>query len=245
MLDVKRNIFIIVPCYNEADRLIKTIPEFLNSPFRFVFVNDGSTDGTKQFLEKNITHRDYVLTLEKNSGKAEAVRSGMLFLKTLNEYSDIEWAGFWDADMSTPVSEAQDFISYANEHGDADAVYGSRVLKLGSTIKRLLSRHLLGRVYCTITSICLKLDCYDSQCGAKLFRKSTLDKAFSEPFISRWIFDLEIIKRLSGFKQIEYPVTRWEDVKGSKISPFTSFPSVAVDIWKIYKKYRADASNNI
>jgi glycosyltransferase involved in cell wall biosynthesis len=201
-------------------------------------VNDGSTDGTKQILEKTITYPDHILTLEKNSGKAEAVRAGILFLKTLKEYNEIEWAGFWDADMSTPIAEIPDFITYAKEHNDADTVYGSRVLKLGSTIKRLLSRHLLGRVYCTITSICLNLECYDSQCGAKLFKKGTLDKAFSEAFISRWIFDLEIIKRLSGFKQIEYPVTRWEDVKGSKISPFTSFPSIAADIWKIYKNYR-------
>jgi len=235
---MNNNIFIIVPCYNEAARLKERLRDFISSPYRFVFVNDGSSDGTNELLRNNVKDPNYVVSLDRNSGKSAAVRAGVLFIRSLKEFNEVEWVGFWDADMATPIGEIPEFLEYVRDHGDADAVYGSRVLKLGSTIERRFSRHILGRIFCTITSICLGLKCYDSQCGAKLFKKATLDKAFGEPFISKWVFDLEIILRLAGFKQIEYPVTKWEDVKGSKITPLKSFLSVSSDIWKIYKKYR-------
>ena len=233
-----KNIFLIVPCYNEELRLKETLKDFTGSPYRFVFVDDGSTDATRQVLESGVKPPNYYLSLDKNSGKAEAVRAGILFLKTLKEYGEIEWAGYWDADMATPLTEVEYFLRYADLYGGADAVYGSRVMRLGGVIKRHLSRHLLGRIYCTIISTLFGLKSYDTQCGAKLFRKNVLGTAFNEAFISRWIFDVEIILRLKYFKQIECPLKRWEDVKGSKITPFKSFVSVAVDIVKIFNKYK-------
>jgi dolichyl-phosphate beta-glucosyltransferase len=213
----------------------------LNSPYRFIFVDDGSSDGTRRFLENNVKPPNYCLFLESNSGKAEAVRRGMLFLKSLNEYNSMEWAGFWDADMAAPVSEVGDFLSYSEFYGNADAIYGSRIMRCGSVIKRRLSRHILGRIYCTIISILFGLKCYDTQCGAKLFRKAVLGAAFNEPFVSNWVFDVEIILRLKEFKQIEYPLKYWEDIKGSKISPLKALPGVAADICRIYRKYRNHA----
>ena len=49
---------------------------------------------------------------------------------------------------------------------------------------------------------------------------------------------LEIILRLKDFKQLECPLRKWEDVKGSNISFLKDFISVVADIWKIYIKYR-------
>jgi hypothetical protein len=85
----------------------------------------------------------------------------------------------------------------------------------------------------------LRLPCYDTQCGAKLFRATDVVRdAFREPFISRWIFDVEIIARLvvdgdvDGRSGIyEFPLVRWEDAPGSKIGPSTWWIAL-LDLWR-------------
>ena len=75
-------IAITVPCYNEADRLkCEAFIEFVRRyrHVMFIFVDDGSTDGTGQLLRKmsEIEVDNFrVISLEKNLGKAEAVRQG-------------------------------------------------------------------------------------------------------------------------------------------------------------------------
>jgi len=237
MRGLDKNIFIVVPCYNEESRLGSVLKGFLDSPYRFVFVNDGSRDDTLAVLRNSVKPPNYVISLDKNAGKAEAVRRGIEFIKTLDEFSQAEWVGYWDADMAAPIGEIPRFIDFAELAGGADAVYGSRVMRLGSVIKRSPFRHALGRVFCTLISLMFGLESYDTQCGAKLFKKGALGAAFDAPFTSRWIFDVEIILRLRSFKQIECPLGRWEDVKGSKVAPLKIFLRVAEDIRKIYKKY--------
>ncbi len=238
MRGLEKNVFLIVPCYNEEKRLGKNLNTFIGSPFRFVFVDDGSKDLTKKILENGVKAPNYFISLPANSGKAEAVRKGVEFVRSLEEYGEADWIGFWDADMAAPLDEVAHMIDFVELSGGADAVYGSRVMRLGSVIKRKSLRHFLGRIFCTFVSMLFGIESYDTQCGAKLFNKAALEKAFAEPFLSRWIFDVEIILRLKGLKQIECPLNKWEDVKGSKISPFNSFAAVAADIIKIYSKYK-------
>ena len=91
---------IVVPCYNEGYRL--DIATFRNSApgphtIAFLFVNDGSTDDTLDVIESLATSepdRFSVLNLQRNGGKAEAVRQGIL--ASLDAKTD--YIGFWDAD---------------------------------------------------------------------------------------------------------------------------------------------------
>src|SRR5215212_9619603 len=72
-------LLLVVPCYNEEKRL--NVAAFRESDTHFLFVNDGSSDGTLRLLESLRTsdpQRFSVLDLERNSGKAEAVRRGIL-----------------------------------------------------------------------------------------------------------------------------------------------------------------------
>ncbi len=113
-------IYLVIPCYNERNRL--DLNAFMNfqmaslivQPVRFLFVDDGSKDGTydwildfkKDIINKNQKLNDLdfqVIKLEKNSGKAEAVRSGILFLGQQEKLSPLDWVGFWDADLATPL----------------------------------------------------------------------------------------------------------------------------------------------
>src|SRR5947208_3052137 len=98
----------------------------------------------------------------------------------------------------------------------------------------------------TLISQTLGLAVYDTQCGAKLFRATdALRSAFGKPFLSRWIFDVEILARFVeswGRDAVaravyEYPVTRWRDVKGSKVKT-NDFLRALRDLGKIRRAYK-------
>ena len=234
---------LVVPCYNEAERLDATAFRDFQLPddeIEFLFVNDGSTDTTSQVLA---TTGARIVNLEKNSGKAEAVRRGIL--AALDRSS--EFVGFWDADLATPLSELPGFMEIMRSRQEIDIVFGARVRLLGREISRRPSRHYIGRVGATLISSSLGLAVYDTQCGAKLFRVSdAVREVFSTPFLSRWIFDVEIIARfvqLWGRDRVaralyEYPVTQWHDVKGSKVKS-RDFVRALRDLWKIHRAYNS------
>lgn len=222
---------VVVPCFNEASRL--PVEEFIAfaeaNGIRFIFVNDGSTDTTDDVLTDLVARakgRAEKVTLERNSGKAEAVRRGLL--RALE--TDAQIVGYFDADLATPLDEIPRMAAY---FADADVlgVTGARVQLHGGHIERQPLRHYAGRVFATAATLALKTTYYDTQCGAKLFRRGpVLAEAISKPFSSAWIFDVELLGRLMigaarrpGGPQIvrEHPLFRWRDVKGSKVRPST------------------------
>ena len=103
--------------------------------------------------------------------------------------------GYWDADLATPLSTIPEFIEKFQSSRALVAVCGSRILRLGASIQRLVFRHYLGRVFSTVASNILNIPVYDTQCGAKLFRTEHAELIFSEHFISRWFFDVELFAR--------------------------------------------------
>ncbi|TGU72362.1 glycosyltransferase [Geomonas terrae] len=221
---------IVVPCYNEAKRLKPEafIVALEDDPdLSFLFVNDGSTDATFEVLralQSEAPARIAVMDLERNCGKAEAVRLGMLDAA----HGAYDLVGYWDADLATPLSAIGDLCSVF-ENKDVDAVFGSRVRLLGRNIRRRPARHYLGRVFATCASLLLRLHIYDTQCGAKLFRNSSALRAvLSVPFKVRWIFDVELLARfplvmeapdnMGAERWVKYPLREWVDVKGSKVT---------------------------
>lgn len=219
--------WIVVPCFNEAARLDRAAFEHVlhhsDGPV-FLFVDDGSTDDTLAVLRalNAAPGRCHVLPLRRNRGKAEAVRSGLLHALEAGAL----FAGYWDADLATPLAVVDQFRAELLQKPAIDAVIGARVRMLGREIDRSGVRHLVGRAYATAASLVLRLPVYDTQCGAKLFRASpALAAALETPFRSRWGFDVELISRLqrcwgeSGIGRIvEVPLAEWHDVAGSKVS---------------------------
>lgn len=208
---------IVVPCFNEANRLPASL--FLghaSAENRFLFVDDGSTDDTRRVLDDLAAATPFcrVLALPHNVGKAEAVRLGMR--RALEDGPAI--VGYFDADLATPLEELAAMAAHF-EDPEVLAVTGARVQLSGTAIERQSLRHYAGRVFATAAALTLGTSFYDTQCGAKLFRAgAALRAALGEPFHSAWIFDVELLGRLLGHGVIlEHPLRRWRDVGGSKV----------------------------
>jgi hypothetical protein len=90
----------------------------------------------------------------------------------------------------------------------------------------------------------LDLPVYDSQCGAKLFRADLAEVLFGEPFVTSWLFDVELLARLRNAvgreavlaSVIEVPLGTWVDVKGSKLRA-AHMVQVPIQFWKIHARY--------
>lgn len=241
---------IVVPCYNEAQRLpVDSFRAFVSGTtgIRFLFVNDGSTDGTLPIL--NLLRAEFpkavhVLDRPRNQGKAEAVRCGML--RAISEHQAM-YTGFCDADLATPLSELLRLLAVLIHAPTVEVVLGSRVRLLGRSVTRQTTRHYFGRIFATLASLTLNLPVYDTQCGAKLFRVTpTLSQILASPFHSRWTFDVELLARFLeihcadrswAIRAIyEEPLQRWEDVAGSKLRLQDSFKALA-DLLLIRRVY--------
>jgi glycosyltransferase involved in cell wall biosynthesis len=244
------SVAIVIPWYNEAKRLkvgqYKRYSDADRSHL-FVFVNDGSSDMTLQVIQdlhhNHPQHCSYI-DLPRNVGKAEAVRQGLLSAFDLNP----DFAGYWDADLATPLETITDFCRLLESRSEIDMVFGARVRLLGRAIERSTLRHYLGRMFATAASLTIGLPIYDTQCGAKLFRVCPLIRAlFQQPFMTRWLFDVEIIARLTQACRrgesrspkdliYEHPLQTWTDVAGSKVKPLDFFKSF-YDLARIYWTY--------
>lgn len=236
---------IIVPCYNEEKRL--PVDAFLffvkkYSNVRFIFVNDGSQDRTAEVLKILVAQNECfsVLNLQHNSGKSEAVRQGTLYAE---KHFQSDYIGFWDADLATPLEEIERFIECIQKN-NYQLVMGCRLIRPGANVKRKKSRYYLGRICATIASIILNLKIYDTQCGAKIFKADIVSTLFDKPFVSRWLFDVELLARYiktfgsedAARNIYEYPLSSWEDISGSSIT-IMDFFKAPIELWKIRRKY--------
>ena len=239
--------YIIIPCFNEEKRI--SLSEYynylqLNPDISLCFVNDGSSDKTiillKDIKAKYNTNV-IILSLDKNSGKAEAVRYGVLFCCKNFEF---EYIGYLDADLATPLFEFKILQSKLNN--EIEFCFSSRILRIGSEIKRSNFRHFSGRVIASFISwYILKISVYDTQCGSKVFTKTLAKKLFNQPFISKWLFDVELFARIINIygkenaikKMYEEPILKWIDKEGSKVKLSYIF-RLCYDLLAIKRNYK-------
>jgi glycosyltransferase involved in cell wall biosynthesis len=238
---------LVVPCYNEETRL--QVGEFqrfaaAHSQIRFVMVDDGSQDQTADILAGLVAARPRqfeAVSLAVNSGKAEAVRQGMVHALD----SGADSVGFVDADLATPLGEVLRLIDVLERRPDVSVVVGSRLSLAGHAIQRRLIRRLLGRCFAAVASSLIGLPLRDTQCGLKLFRTTDVARRmFADPFRSRWIFDVELLARLivaegreAAIAQIyEMPLEKWSEVAGSKLKS-GDFVKAVGELLGIYGTY--------
>jgi dolichyl-phosphate beta-glucosyltransferase len=216
-----RSISIIIPAYNEQNRLpatLETVIAYLRqAPWAFseiVVVDDGSADGTVAVAE--YLRAQYaslrVLRNPGNRGKGYAVRHGMRECRG-------EWALFTDADLSTPIEELEKLWRMARDE-NAQVAVGSRALDRALIgVHQSWFRENAGRLFNLMMRIVTGLPFHDTQCGFKLFEANAARDIFGRQLLDGFGFDVEVLflARRLGYRALEVPV-KWNDVVGTKVS---------------------------
>jgi dolichyl-phosphate beta-glucosyltransferase len=231
--------WIVVPLYNEEMRFNlnywKTITD--TDKFRFLFVNDGSTDSTDLLLNKLKNPNVHILSLQRNVGKSEAIRAGLLHAMTQST-STVRLVGYLDSDAAFNALEVKGILERAGQifcDFGLDALWMSRVKLAGHKIERGAMRHYIGRLIASFLGRGIPEFPYDTQCGFKLFNSSPLlFEVLSTKFQTRWFVDLEILCRILNEKSDpisirEMPLENWREVENSRIR-LRSFWSISLEI---------------
>jgi len=230
----KIHLSVIVPAYNEEERIPETLREIAkylkkeNFTFEILVVSDGSTDRTCEVVEslKSEIPNLKLICEKKNRGKGYGVKRGMLKAKG-------KFRLFTDADNSTPLSEIEKF--WPEFEKGAEIVIGSRDLK-GAILDppQSLFRTFLGEGFKIVRKIIVGLwELEDTQCGFKCFKEKAALKIFPKCKIERFAFDPEIllIGKKMGFKIKEVPIF-WRNDPRSKVKLKSIF-KMAIDLIKI------------
>ena len=242
-----QELFMVVPCFNEEKRIkLNYWNDLTDIPnVRWIFVNDGSTDGTKNVLYK-ITNAT-IIDINKNVGKAESIRKGITETYKKNSGESF-WVGYLDADSAFEIEDIRKVIKLVYSKSSAyDSYWGSRVALAGRKITRNNLRHILSRILITIFGYKMRDLPYDPQTGFKIFKFNNQQmEIFEKRFETKWFVDLEILIRYQVLeKQImkiwEEPVNTWKDVDGSNIRGFELITVVndLIKILRIIRKMRS------
>jgi len=213
---------IVIPAYNEAERIGSTLEKVtaylvkMGWRAEIIVVNDGSRDATAEIVRSWAQKNPAVRLLDNpgNRGKGYSVRHGMM-----DAQGDV--LVFTDADLSSPIHEAQKLI--AALAGGADIAIGSRWVDANmQTERQPLYRQFFGRIYNLLLPLILGLHFKDTQCGLKAFTAQAAHAIFPRLRIDRWGFDPEILFLAvkAGMKIAEVPV-EWAHDNRSKINPIT------------------------
>jgi dolichyl-phosphate beta-glucosyltransferase len=212
---------LIIPAFNEERRLAAPLARIRQwaglkqfSFFELLLVNDGSTDGTVRVFDSFRAEFPAAKLLNNpgNRGKGYSVRHGMLEARG-------EWRLFSDADLSTPIEEADTLHAAAARSGSAIAI-GSRALDRSLVVQHQSPlREYSGRTFNVVMRWLTGLPFADTQCGFKLYRADAAQAVFSRQQLDGFSFDVEdlYIARRLGIPAVEVPV-RWANVEGTKVS---------------------------
>lgn len=223
---------IVIPAYNESQRLPKTLETLLSyietSPdnWEIVIVDDGSTDDTYALAQAHASSVVRLIRNPGNRGKGFSVRHGMLEARG-------EWRLFSDADLSTPIADFETLFAAAVRQ-DAAIAIGSRALDRSLvSIRQSAFREWSGRLFNLLMRLLTQLPFHDTQCGFKLYRADAAGQVFSRQRLTGFSFDVEdlVIGAHLGIRTVEVPV-HWQNAEGTKVSLMAGLRSF-IDLFRI------------
>ena len=220
---------IVVPCYNEEQRLPRTIEQverYLDDKkvdYELILVDDGSTDGTRLIMDAAAERNQFVRleALPQNRGKGRALAEGVASARG----SEILVT---DADLSTPIEELEKLQAQLDR--GAGVAIASRALRASRVeVSQPVYRVLMGKVFNLLVQAVLLPGIWDTQCGFKLFRADVAHDAFSRLTTDGFGYDPEVLYRAKqlGVKIAEVPVV-WRNSAPTKVSPIKS----SIDMFK-------------
>jgi len=226
---------IVIPAFNEELRLPATLDRigtYLKTCGReaeVLVVDDGSRDRTAAVAEslRGKIHRLRVVPNGINRGKGYSVRHGV-------QEARGQIVLFTDADLSSPIEEAEKLIEVLNAQ-NYDIAIGSRAVDRSLImVHESPFREFAGIIFNKIVRLILWLPFVDTQCGFKAFRRERCAIIFEQQTIERFGFDPELLylARHHGLRAVEIPV-RWGHSPATKISMLLDSLQMFLDVFKI------------
>jgi dolichyl-phosphate beta-glucosyltransferase len=214
---------IVVPCYNEEQRLPRTIEQIERylagtmASYELILVDDGSSDGTRKIMDA-AADRNRSIRLEAlphNRGKGRALAEGVAVARGAEILVT-------DADLSTPIEELDKL--QAELRGGAGVAIASRAMKKSRVeVSQPIYRVLMGKAFNLLVQAVLLPGIWDTQCGFKLFRADVAHDAFARLTTDGFGYDPEVLYRAKrrGVRIAEVPVI-WRNSAPTKVSPIKS-----------------------
>ncbi|UCC14691.1 MAG: glycosyltransferase family 2 protein [Gammaproteobacteria bacterium] len=235
--EVACDISVVIPAYNEAERLPPYLDEVVNTlrqtvdRWEIIVVDDGSTDLTREIVRdfSAIEPGVQLVCNEINLGKGGAVARGVSEARG-------RYILFTDADGATPASEIHKLV--AALHSGVEIAIGSRrASDVAVTLRRDSIRAALGSSFYAFVNFFAVPGIRDTQCGFKAFRRDAASRLFDQLTETGWAFDVEVLYRaqLVGYAVAEVPVN-WQEMEGSKLDPVRDAIRMARAIFKIRRQ---------
>lgn len=230
---------IVVPMFQEAERIENTVRTLAASALgdgaaEFVFVDDGSSDGTMDVLERALgAHglKARVLRLPRNLGKGAAVRTGVLAAT-----GDV--IAFVDADLSSPPGAVVECCQ-AVEQGAQVAVASRGHAGSDLVVRQPSSREAAGKSFNRLLRRLHLTTLPDTQCGLKAFDRESARALFGPLRTRRFAFDVEILSRAERLGlDVRVLPTQWAHVEQSRVSPVRDGARMALDALRIARAVR-------
>jgi glycosyltransferase involved in cell wall biosynthesis len=233
---------IVIPAYNEAQRLPSTlaaVADYLATAWpraEALIVDDGSSDATGAIAETfSAAHPNFNVLALPHRGKASAVRHGVLAASG-------QIVLFSDADLSTPLRFTAELVDAIR--AGADVAIGSREGVGARRIGEPFYRHLMGRIFNAVVRLLATPGVNDTQCGFKAFRREVArdlftlarlyadDRVVSGPRVTGFDVEILYLARARGYRIIEVPV-QWRHVAGSKVRPLRDAVRMLWDVARV------------
>ena len=222
---------IIIPAYNEEKRIEKTAEDYIKYfkkyDYELIIIPNGCKDKTEDIVKKLSKKNKQIKykIIKEAVGKGGAIKEGFRIAQG-------KLIGFVDADNSTKPREFEDLIKNIGKY---DCIIASRYIK-GAVVKpkQKITRIIASRAFNLMVRILFGLRVYDTQCGAKLFKKEVIKKILPKLDITKWAFDVDLLLQVKKqkYKIKEYP-TKWEDSLGSQLKIHKAIPEMFLSLTRL------------
>ena len=232
----EKKLSIVIPAYNEGERIYENLLEMSKllssfvTDYEMIVVNDGSKDNTEVEIRrasetvKNIVPAGY----QMNRGKGGAIKEGV-------KCATGDYIAFLDADMDLSPMHLKDFLAKMEETS-ATAVIGSKMHK-DSKVNYPLPRKIMSLGYFLLLKMLFRLNIKDTQTGVKLFEADALKKVMRQVSTDGFAYDIEILAWIcaSGGTIVEMPIELiFQRTNGWGRIRLSDVMEVAQDTMKIY-----------
>jgi len=220
------DVTVVIPVFNDLHALEIAVPRSIEilsritSGFELIIAEDGSTDGSADFVRQYELRdpRIHLLHSDERLGRGKALNRAIYESKA-------NIVCYYDVDLATDLQHLPELIGSIRE--GADIATGSRLMP-GSDTLRTGGREIASRTYNFLVRFFLGSRIYDHQCGFKSFKREPLLGLLGEVEATHWFWDTEIMVRAHqhGYKIKEFPV-EWKSGKDTKVN-------LAKDSWNMF-----------